>query len=110
YDNRRSSIVRDIRILSVSKAANSEVKSLYMCISLSELAAPLQFAHFEHDHIFIDRLQKRVLQAGATVQESALDAVKQPEFEHRAARNSIEKLLLVIAALVEISGGKSFAH
>ncbi len=63
----------------------------------------LQLLHLEHDHGLIDALQQGVGEAGAAIEEAALEDVEQQELDQGPSRQAVEELLLVEAATVEIA-------
>src|SRR5690348_10672906 len=67
------------------------------------LLGALQLLRLHDDHVFVQRLQHRVLQPGAAVEEATLAEVEQQELEEGALRQAIEEPLLVVAARVEIA-------
>jgi hypothetical protein len=63
----------------------------------------LQRLHLEHDHGFVDGLEQAVGEAGAAVEEAALEERNEQELDEGPGGQSVEELLLVKAARFKIT-------
>ena len=63
----------------------------------------LKLLHLEHNHGFVDGLEQGIRKARPTIEEAALEDVKQKEFEQRSSGEPVKEFLLVEAASVEIT-------
>src|ERR1700683_3181106 len=69
-----------------------------------------KFSSFEHDHVFIERLQHRVAEAGAAIEKAALAYVQKQEFKQRPSGHAIKEFLLMKAALAAIFAKEGLAQ